>query len=28
VKGIGPKTALNALSGTTYEDLFNAISAN
>ncbi|MCQ2792605.1 MAG: Holliday junction branch migration protein RuvA [Bacilli bacterium] len=28
VKGIGPKTALNALSGTTTTDLFNAIAAN
>lgn len=28
VKGIGPKTALNALSGTTTEELFNAIAAN
>ncbi|MCQ2752884.1 MAG: Holliday junction branch migration protein RuvA [Bacilli bacterium] len=28
VKGIGPKTALNALSGTSTEELFNAIAAN
>ena len=28
VKGIGPRTALNALSATTAEDLFNAIAAN
>lgn len=28
VKGIGPRTALNALSATNAEDLFNAIAAN
>ena len=28
VKGIGPRTALNALSATSAEDLFNAIAAN
>jgi Holliday junction DNA helicase RuvA len=28
VKGIGPRTALNALSATTADDLFNAIAAN
>lgn len=28
VKGIGPRTALNALSATTAEDLFNAVAAN
>ncbi len=28
VKGIGPKTALNALSGTTADDLFKAIQSN
>ena len=28
VKGIGPRTALNAMSATTAEDLFNAIAAN
>ena len=28
VKGIGPRTALNALSGTSAEDLFNAIGSN
>ena len=28
VKGIGPRTALNALSGTSAEDLFNAIASN
>ena len=28
VKGIGPRTALNALSATTHQELFNAIASN